>query len=568
MPIDQGDNRESAERGELRRMAERLLDGALEIGADISEQGVRDLVHELSVHQIELELQNEELRRAQRALELSHHRFENLYDLAPVGHVTLNSRAVIEEANLAAAEMLGMSKRALLNAPFVLYVDPGSRKSFLRYFRAALGSKVRENCVAALRSRNGRSITARLDSRTVREEKSPSARVYMAITDVTEQRRLEGEIAISERRLRLAVEQYPAGFLIYDTEGTIDFVNSHGAELLGRRPEELAGKRIDELSPRAPEVYVQLLKRAISTATPQRTDARLEFQGGTRDYVVTFAPLFGDRGEVRQVVSVTYDVSAQKRIQEDLERAVVERTSELQRANLAMTAEIRERESMARELMRNHSKLRSLTSELIMAGERERQRLAAALHDHVGQALAFTKINLGLLRQSPLEEGAARQVDHLLSVLDQIIGDTQSLIFDLSPPVLSLLGLVPAVEWLTEKMQEEHGLGIAVSDDGKLKPVGEELRILLFQAVKELLTNVVKHARANKAAVTISRKSRKIRIVVEDDGIGMSPRQPQTAEGFGLFSIRERLIPLGGTLRIDSGSGKTRVSLEAPLSPD
>jgi PAS domain S-box-containing protein len=547
MPTREGDKSESAERGQLRRMAEQLLDGTLEIGAGISEQGIRDVVHELSVHQIELELQNEELRRAQRALELSHRRFANLYDLAPVGYVTLNTRAVIEEANLATAEMLGVSQRALINAPFVLYVDPPSRKPFLRCFRTAVGSEARENCATVLRSRDGRSIAARLDSRTVRDEGS-AVRVYLAITDVTEQTRLEEEIAVSETRLRLALEQYPAGFLIYDTEGAIDFVNSHGAELLGKRPEELVGRRIDELSLPAPEVYVQLLRQAISTGTPQRTDTRLELPGGTRDYVVTFAPLFGEGGAVRQVVSVTYDVSALKRIQEDLERAVLERTAE--------------------ELLQNHSKLRSLTSELIMTGERERQRLAAALHDHVGQALAFAKITLGLIRQSPLEEGVAGEIDHLLSVLDQIIGDTQSLIFDLSPPVLSLLGLVPAVEWLADKMLEEHGLSVAVSDDGKPKPVGEELRILLFQAVKELLANVVKHARADKATVVISRKNARIRIVVEDDGVGMSNMQPETARGFGLFSIRERLIPLGGTLRVDSVPIGTRVIIEAPLGPD
>jgi PAS domain S-box-containing protein len=567
MPTREGDKSESAERGQLRRMAEQLLDGTLEIGAGISEQGIRDVVHELSVHQIELELQNEELRRAQRALELSHRRFANLYDLAPVGYVTLNTRAVIEEANLATAEMLGVSQRALINAPFVLYVDPPSRKPFLRCFRTAVGSEARENCATVLRSRDGRSIAARLDSRTVRDEGS-AVRVYLAITDVTEQTRLEEEIAVSETRLRLALEQYPAGFLIYDTEGAIDFVNSHGAELLGKRPEELVGRRIDELSLPAPEVYVQLLRQAISTGTPQRTDTRLELPGGTRDYVVTFAPLFGEGGAVRQVVSVTYDVSALKRIQEDLERAVLERTAELRQANVAMRAEIRERESMAQELLQNHSKLRSLTSELIMTGERERQRLAAALHDHVGQALAFAKITLGLIRQSPLEEGVAGEIDHLLSVLDQIIGDTQSLIFDLSPPVLSLLGLVPAVEWLSEKTLEEHGLSVAVSDDGKPKPVGEELRILLFQAVKELLANVVKHARADKATVVISRKNARIRIVVEDDGVGMSNMQPETARGFGLFSIRERLIPLGGTLRVDSVPIGTRVIIEAPLGPD
>ncbi|MBN1460626.1 MAG: PAS domain-containing protein, partial [Armatimonadetes bacterium] len=455
-PADGAEERKTGKSAAVRRTAQKLPGGGLDIGADISDQHIRELIHELSVHQIELELQNEELRRSQHALEVSHQRYVALYDGAPVGYVTLDNRAVIKEANFTIAELLGVPVRVLINGPFILHVDPAFRSSFFRFYRKALASETGESCITSLRSSSGRAAAVRLDTRVVPHTDPRQRRVLMSLADVTQQKKLEDEITFSDRKLRLTVEQYPAMFVIFGPTGCIEFVNSHGAAFLGRSPEELIGAQVEELTPQVPEELVQALKRAVETAAPQRVERVLDPAGRFRDHAVTLTPVADSSNHVRQVLVVAYDDSAQKKRQEDLERAVLGRTSELREANETMKREAVKRKALTKRLVANESKLRAMSSELIMTAERERQRLAVALHDRIGQALAFARFGLGLIRRSLSDEGMAGQVDHILSVLDEVINDTQSLIFDLSPPVLSLLGLGPALEWLADKTKEEH----------------------------------------------------------------------------------------------------------------
>ena len=144
--------------------------------------------------------------------------------------------------------------------------------------------------------------------------------------------------------------------------------------------------------------------------------------------------------------------------------------------------------------------------------------------------------------------------------------------FELSPPILYELGLEAGIEWLTEQIQEKHGIQIGFEDDRQPKPMSEEIRITLFKATKELLINIVKHAQASKAKVSIWREDHSIRIRVEDDGVGFSTpegKQLRKTTGFGLFNIRERIKYLGGDVVIESEPGRgTRVNLSAPLEEE
>ena len=182
----------------------------------------------------------------------------------------------------------------------------------------------------------------------------------------------------------------------------------------------------------------------------------------------------------------------------------------------------------------------------------------------------MVKIKLGACREPAIRAGMEEHLDEIQSMLDQIIADTRSLIFEISPPVLYELGFVPAVEWLTEQIRERHGLKITVEDDRLSKVMDEHVRVLLFQAVRELLVNVIKHARAGSASVAIQREGDWIRVTVSDDGIGFDPAAVRSSMGgqggFGLFNIQERLASIGGNLEIvKSGAKGTQIALRAPL---
>ena len=157
-----------------------------------------------------------------------------------------------------------------------------------------------------------------------------------------------------------------------------------------------------------------------------------------------------------------------------------------------------------------------------------------------------------------------------MQLIEGAIHDTRSLIFELSPPILYELGLEPAVEWLVERLEERVGIAGTFQGDRAAKPLAQDLQVALFQAVRELLENVGKHARATRFEVTLARDGQRIRMQIEDDGVGFDPAVLSSSppgKGYGLFNIKERLGLLGGTLEIESNPGAgTRVLLSAPLA--
>jgi signal transduction histidine kinase len=238
---------------------------------------------------------------------------------------------------------------------------------------------------------------------------------------------------------------------------------------------------------------------------------------------------------------------------------------------LAKNAERKRAEKRAREYQ---AQLKSLASQLTLAEERERHRLATELHDRISQALVISKIKLEALRKSGYDRKLDKALDDVCNSIGRTIQDTRTLTFDLSSPVLHELGFEMAVsEWLTDQIQKKHGITVEFEADGEAKPLDDDVRILLFRDVRELLINVVEHSHAHKVKVSIKRLGEQISVTVEDNGVGFDPAEVLSmAAGkgeFGLFSIRERLERSGGHLEIESRPRHgCRVIIVAPLKKE
>lgn len=233
---------------------------------------------------------------------------------------------------------------------------------------------------------------------------------------------------------------------------------------------------------------------------------------------------------------------------------VVYGNSELDRLARAFDEMADGLENRAAQLQGYQEQLRSLASELSLAEERERHRIATELHDRVAQTLAICKMKLGMLRSSAPSPEIGQSVMEIRSLVDRAIKDIRSLIFKISSPVLYELGLESALESLVEQTGSEHGLDVSYEDDGRDKPVGNDIRILLFRSVNELLVNIVKHAHARSVRVASKREGNEVVISVADDGVGFDPGACRLRDcgGYGIFSIRERLSHAGGRLEATS----------------
>ncbi len=232
--------------------------------------------------------------------------------------------------------------------------------------------------------------------------------------------------------------------------------------------------------------------------------------------------------------------------------------------------DITQRKEAEAKLMLYQQQLRSLASELSLAEERLRRRIAAELHDHIAQNLAISKIKLESLA-GDTESGRAKSLKEVIDLISQTIDVTRTLTFEMSPPILYELGFEAAVGWLARQTRQRFDLDVEFINDEKPKPLNADIRVLLFQAVRELLVNIVKHAKAKMAKVYAGVVDDNIRITVEDNGIGFDTATLNTARdftkgGFGLFNIRERLDQIGGSVIICSGRKKgTQITMTAPI---
>jgi two-component system, chemotaxis family, CheB/CheR fusion protein len=211
-----------------------------------------------------------------------------------------------------------------------------------------------------------------------------------------------------------------------------------------------------------------------------------------------------------------------------------------------------------------HERLRSLVTEIVIAEERSRQSLVAELHNGLGQDIALAKMKLSVLRSSSTAE-LSQSLTGIEQLIEQAYRSLRSITFQLSPPSLHDLGLVPALHWLAQDTAGRYGLEVRIENEGFPAVADDRMRVILFRAVKELLTNVATHAAAKEVLVSLGSEDGALQIRVEDGGKGFDTAD-LGLECLGLFGIREQLRYVGGSMNVDSAPGRgTTVSLTVPL---
>jgi signal transduction histidine kinase/ActR/RegA family two-component response regulator len=218
-------------------------------------------------------------------------------------------------------------------------------------------------------------------------------------------------------------------------------------------------------------------------------------------------------------------------------------------------------------LERRADQLRNLTLELTRAEEKERRRIAQILHDHLQQLLAGAKFSMLRLFVRTCDEATRLILQDVSNLLDQSIEASRSLTAELVPPMLYEKGLPDALRWLVRWMREKHGIEVMLKVDERPEELAQELRVMLFQAIRELLFNVAKHAQIRQASVVLSYgDDETVEVRVRDKGVGFDLKARESAAGedmsggFGLIALRERLAAIGGQLEIESAAGRGTIS--------
>ena len=374
------------------------------------------------------------------------------------------------------------------------------------------------------------------------------------------------ELVQSQNRLGLAILAGHAGTFDWDITSNTNVWSDELLALYGMRSEEFGGRYEDWIAcllPEDREAEVNAIKRSLETGEFV-ADFRIRRcdNGEIRWMDGRGRVFFDDAGKPARMVGINMDITDRKRAEEAHGRAE-KFAEELERQVLSRT----------RELVVSQERLRALATELNLAEQRERKRLAGELHDYLAQLLVLCRLNLGQVRQVGVPLKAVAIVSDTEEMLNEALNYSRTLMAELSPPVLQEHGLTAGLEWLGEQMRRRHlTVTVDIGDAADLS-LPEDCAVLLFQSVRELLMNVLKHAGSKEVAIRLNKEDGRLRIEVRDKGIGFdlaaaSAAGPTTAMSskFGLFSIRERMRALGGWFDLQSAPGEgTMAILVLPL---
>ncbi len=348
--------------------------------------------------------------------------------------------------------------------------------------------------------------------------------------DITQRKGMERALVESEHRYRSLYTSTSEGMalhqIVYDESGRaqdyrIVDVNPAYESITGICRHIAVGKKASELYGTGTAPYLDIYSRVAESNEPLNFETTFEAMDKTFR-IAAFSP---ERGKFATFFS---DITTHKRAQE--------------------------------QLLDYQERLRSLASELSLAEERERRKMAGYLHDGPCQQLAVCLLKLDSLSTVP-QTAQGAHVTEIGRLIKETVHDLRELTFDLSSPTLYLVGLEAALEELVkEKLYNGYGIRYDFDWAGICPLLSEDLRALLYQAVCELFNNIIKYAQANKVTVKTCQHGSEVKVVVEDDGIGFDVDRVgygvSKSGGFGLFNMRERITYIGGDLDIWSQPGQ------------
>ncbi|HSB00051.1 MAG TPA: PAS domain S-box protein, partial [Anaerolineales bacterium] len=517
-------------------------------------------------------------KRAEQLTKESEERFRNIFNQSPIGIGVYNADGGLVSLNPAAIEMFGITSpekivgRTLFNSPTI-------HEEARRKLRNQ--EQIREEVVYDFdeirhlgfyeTTRTGVSYFDRIIT-PLRSTSTDEPFGYLSqVLDITERKRTEGALAQAMQELQMHIDNSPLAVIAFDPEFRIIEWSAGAERMFGWRAEEVLNKAIPDLRwvheddvERVASLSADMLAGRASSSGHANRNYRKD--GSVIECEWYNSAIVDAQGKLISVRSQVLNVTERKRAED----ALYEHQKQLQLLNETLEQKVHEKTE----------EVRRLASDLIQAVQHERHRISHILHDDLQQRIYAIQMQLTFLHDELQRENktAGKEISDIEQQLTEILVVTRHLSIDLSPPILRDEGLSHAIGWLAAQMRQRYGLPIELQADGPFAISDEALHVLLFNCVRELLFNVVKHAQASRAVVKLQWVEAGLQIEVRDDGRGFPvdmPEQRASEEmnetnglrsGWGLPAIRHQLDLFGGRMEIQSEPGAgARVLLIIPV---
>lgn len=556
-------------------------------GAPQSDDGPERLLHELKVHQIELELQNAELQKTRDELEIALEKFTDLYDFAPLGYFSLDQSGAILESNLTGAALLGLERSQLMNRRLLTFLAPNSRPAFQVFLGKVFAGAANQSCEVLLRQASGTPIWAGCEAKLAVALHGPPKWCRVAVSDITLRKQAEAVLRRNEALFTTLIEQAPVGVYFVDEKLRLQQVNLR-AQPVFKRIKPLQGRNLSEIlrilwPERTADKVVALFRKTLKTGQPYVAPEFSELRrdtGMTESYEWQLQRVVLPDGN-HGVACFFSNITERKRVESTQRRLAI-----LTASNRKLEAEITRRQAVEKALKQNEqhqikllaqshqiqAQLRRLSRQVLQVQEEERKRISRELHDVIAQMLTGINVQLTNLKKEAAYNsvGIGRMIARTQHLVEHSVSIVHRFARQLRPAMLDDLGLIPALQTFMEAFQQDTGIQVSLSAEDAAEPADGNQRTVLYRVAQEALYNVARHAHAGHAHVIIRRQGGDVCLKIEDDGKGFDPESRvhlKKNRRLGLLGMRERMEMINGKLRVESTPGKgTTVIAEVPLA--
>ncbi|GJQ58597.1 MAG: PAS domain-containing sensor histidine kinase [Candidatus Scalindua sp. AMX11] len=304
---------------ELRKRAETRLKSQVQVSEEMSNSDMKKLIHELKVHQVELQMQNDELLKTQMKLEESRERYANLYDFAPVGYFTMNEKGLILEANLTGALLLGTERRYLINKPISKFITKEDQDIYYMYLRDIGKKRDRQTCELHMLKRDKTHFYAQFDSIVVKDSVGNFNKHRVIISDISKRKLAEDLLRESEEKYRDLLDNANDLFQSVKPDGVFIYVNRKWKETLGYSDEEVVHLTLfDILHPDSPSNCIEALRRVMKGEKVDRIEVIFLTKGGRMINVEGSISCIFQEGKPVAIRGIFRDITERKQMAETL----------------------------------------------------------------------------------------------------------------------------------------------------------------------------------------------------------------------------------------------------------
>ena len=546
------------------------------------------LIHELRVHQVELELQNEELKRSKAEAEYYLEKHTALYDFAPVGYFTLSAEGLITQANITGAGLVGIERTKLIGQSFLRLVSPVLQPSFQDFLQQVFAGPSK-------RSADFELVTGSIEQPpcqvNIKAKRLPNGQdCQVVVVNITERKRAETALVHSKALLSTLIAQAPLGIFVIGASFCLQQINPAALPVF-RAAHPLIGRDFAEvlhlvwsraaahpIIEKVLERFRHTLKTGAPYLSPDLAHHRCyDHHKQVYEWQIQRVTLpSGDMGVVCFFNNVTERLRAQQATQRlnlvtganaQLKQEIVRRKA----VEKALTKSERKTQKHLEDARLLQEKLRQVSHKIIRMQELQRKEISTELHDGISQLLVGINVHLATFAKKAeiepkiIPEGLAP----VYKLLTKSVHVLHHFARELRPAMLDELGLIPALRSYLDDFPKQKGLKIDFTATCELNELDTDRRTVLYRVAQEALTNIARHAQSTEVRISVTKARGQVTLVIADDGIAFDVQKIASKDWInrlGLSSMRERVEMVGGRFTVTSTAGiGTTIRAVVPL---